>query len=234
MEEEEIKLTEATEYFVPFPEPETIFKVDLTLHREHFIPLCTLNLNYFNSDWVGTCPLVSTVEPCGEGLFGDKSKGSGSYYCRENWIGYQLSDNKLRYSGDWNLFKRNENHSYYKSVFEGYGRAKAHFEKFGHLSPYRYRDTDETWQTKERAVELAWIGGESIEGNWASTTDFPVKITDGEAFPLTEDGRPFDYLCSVEVGSFVYGENQAEWFDTTMLVFFDAEKQILLTTFEWT
>jgi len=62
--------------------------------------------------------------------------------------------------------------------------ATDYFRPF-HLNPYLYRDTDETWQTKERTVELAWIGGESNEGNWASTSDFPVKITETETFPLT-------------------------------------------------
>jgi len=232
---EEVLLKTATEYFYPFPDPETVFAVEAGRHTELFLPLCTLDLSHFNKDWKGLCPVVSTVEPCVEGLFGEHASEHHTYYCRDNWIGFELIENRLRYLGDWRLFTDNENQSYYRAVFEGFERAKTHYKKMGYLGPYTFRDENGEWEKEERAVELAWVGGKSVEGNWAHTTNFPFKNNGSEAFPLTEDGRLFEYLCGIDVSAFIYGDNEAEWaMGCTLIVFYDPKEHIILTTFEWT
>ena len=227
---DEIVLKNGTDYFVPFPEPEDVFTGDIKQHSEFFIPLCTLDLKIFNPTWKGICPIVSTVEP---DIFGQGFPDFHTYYCRDNWIGYQLSDNKLEYLGDWGVFTKRDNTAYYQSVFEGYDRAKVHFKKYGRLGPYLFR-RDYHWKTKDHAVILAIIGGKSVEGNWG-TTDFPLQHIEGETLPLTEDGRAFDRLGSIEVGNYIYGDDDAKWaMGCALIAFFDAKEQILLTTFEWT
>ncbi len=52
------------------------------------------------------------------------------------------------------------------------------------------------------------IGCLSLMVMYADTTLYQRNT--GEAFPLTEDARMFHFLASIDIGSFIYGENEVK------------------------
>ena len=224
----------STKYFQPFPEPHTVFSGDVERHSELFLPLARIDLNHMNPDWEGYLPIVTTIEPCDDGLFAENSPKHHSYLCRENWIGFHLKNNKVEYAGDWRLFENDNFSTYYKSVHEGFQRAKTFFKENNCLRYYNGSGKDPV--CGEHDVTMGGIGGHSHEGNWAHTSNFPVSSNEsGEAFPLTQDGRQFEYIGGLQVSDYIYGDDEARFaMGCGLIVFFDPKDQVVLCTFEWT
>ena len=171
----------------------------------------------------GDIPIVAPIEPMpGEGLVGEQTEEYHNYLCRTNWIGYQLTDGKLKYAGDWNFFKIDE--EYYRDVNTGYQKAKKYFLQHGLLHPYYGKDRNPV-RGKE-IKKLANLGGFSADRNWAHSSDFPLKVTKGKAnqksgeslkwlpdvvVPFTSDNRTFEYIGLFNTYSYINGEDSARW-----------------------
>ena len=51
-----VEVKEATDYFRPFPEPESVFFGNIEKQREMLLPLAIIELNYINSCLLYTSP----------------------------------------------------------------------------------------------------------------------------------------------------------------------------------
>ena len=98
--------------------------------------------------------------------------------------------------------------------------------------------------------KLANHGGFSGDRNWAHSSDFSLKVTKGKAIqksgeslkwlpdvvvPFTSDYRTFEYIGFFNTYSYIDGEDSARWsMSYELIVFYDPQEQIVLTTFDFT
>lgn len=238
------ELKEETEFFKPFPEPESVFFGDIDRQKKMLLPLATIDLNYINSEWNGLLPVVTPVEPGPDGgLFGEKATEFHNYLCRSNWIAYKLIDGKIEYAGDWRLFNYSEYKEYYADVHIGYQNAKGYFQEHGCVHVYYGEDSKPV--RGEKVQIMAHLGGYAGDANWVHTTDFPLKRCgtwtdergrDDEIIkPLTHDQRTFEYIGEFSPFVFINGEGAARSaMGCAVMVFYDDKEKIMLTTFDWT
>ncbi len=73
-------LYEATEYFQPFPTPESVFSKDVERHMNYFLPIATVSLSHINSKWSGKVHFVVPVEPW-DGVVGEKTIKHHTFLC---------------------------------------------------------------------------------------------------------------------------------------------------------
>ena len=238
-----VEVKEATDYFRPFPEPESVFFGNIEKQREMLLPLAIVELNYINSEWSGVLPVITPVEPGPNGgVFGESSPDFHNYLCRSNWIAYNLIDGKAEYAGDWRLFNYSENRQYYTDVHIGYQRAKKYFQEHGYAHVY-YGERSKRLRG-EKVQIMAHIGGYAGDANWVHATDFPLKMCgtwtdergrDDEIIkPLTHDQRTFEYIGEFSPSVFINGEGAARHaMGCSLIVFYDDKEKIMLTTFDW-
>lgn len=237
---EEEALFEATDYFQPFPELENVFSTNVEKHSEYFLPLAMVKLSHINPGWEGFLPIVTSIEP-EVGQLGEGREKHHSYLTRQNWIGFHVRDGKVEYAGDWKMFERDEHEDYYKAVHKGYQRAKAYHEEHECLRPYR--GGDDPYLT--RMVCMGYLGGAAGRGNWVGYSNFPTEQTgeysdkDGKKWdimsPMTEDGRPFEFIGYFPLFAFIHGDGPAKWaLGCYFQVFYDSQEKIMVGTFDWT
>ena len=242
---------EATEMFHPFPDPADVFAADIDLHSKHLLPLATLNLKRLDSSLNGVVHFIQPVEP-DDGMVGDGGDPFFTSNCRQNWVGYQYESNRCRLLTDFRFFNLSRLESadkasidphalkslsnHYDDVRVGFERARAHFERYGALHmPGKLPPFD----ARDRLALVDCIGGPCPGGNWEHT-DTPLlpgirADANGELrcnlLPLTDDGRPFLFVGQLSSSTYVWSEQHALCCD--LLLFYDPQSRISLTTFDW-
>lgn len=114
--------------------------------------------------------------------------------------------------------------------YSSFASARADFPKHGVLVRHNYSASLEEVLEYQTAYVEQW-GMDLTAGNWAYHEDFPIVLLPDaempeEAYPLTEDGRPFRFVASVP-GWHYRGEGA-----DSILLFFDPETRTALLTFE--
>ncbi len=249
----------ATDYFQPFPDPQDVFARDVDEHSDYLLPVATLSLNHISPDWTGKVHFNLPIEPvAGYGVPGEESNPYHNYLCRPNWIGYTFRGDKCELASDFRFFHKAyyahhrpetdlqkseaaELPEHYEKTRNHFDLCKKHYEDHGWLC-----SDPSDWNPSEHDPEdwrdpfVRNLGGRSFEGNWSIAEDFPVsryldKCDDGSevydcdrVLPQTEDGRDFTFIGEVEMWNFM------EYTNGVLLLFFDPEKRIALTTMDWT
>ncbi|MGB7305911.1 MAG: hypothetical protein WBD13_16680 [Burkholderiaceae bacterium] len=240
-----IELFEATDFFRPFPRPDEVFAGDIDKHAEHFLPLASVDLSQIKPGMDGVLHFVAPVEPY-DGVVGETTTQFHDYLCRDNWVAYRVTDSRYEYAGDWRLFQKDRLAGFYEAVRLGYQRGAVRFAKNGRLFG-RFAEEDAAGKiTAGSASALVYhLGGQCSDANWANMgSGVPVERF-GEwvdeygdprphVRPVTEDGRPFEFIGEMDVFNYLLGEGEAKWAGAcTLLLFYDPKEKIALTTFDW-
>ena len=217
------------------PDPARVFS-EPDRWSPYMLPLVSFDLSEVFDDLSGTLHFIDPIEPYG-GFLGAASKSHHTYYCRENWISFKR-DNGLY------IFEMTE--AYFSKVhFQTHPApsslpetARAKWTE--NIDAHYIRRTHEyaAWQNKpikdRKETLVLRLGGSPQDANWAHVSDFPLYVDSVETtdrpfpdtyhYPLTEDGRRFRYIGSVEA------------FDWRCVIhlFFDPIEQRALQTFDWT
>ena len=235
-----------TDYFKAFPEPDTVFVTDVKKHLQHFLPLASVDLSKINPDWSDT---VHFIVPIGsdDGTTGETTTEFHTYYSCDNWVGFQYQNGLCCYLGDWRLFITDTNPEYYRAAVDGYETARKHFAKYNAL--HIVRDAPDKngnlFDKKDPVPLVEQLGGECYDDNWANMGNFNITrfgswfetyngvVEENQKVrPLTQDGRPFEYIGFVDAGDYnMNSETDYTWADA--LLFYDPVSKISLITFDW-
>lgn len=247
-------INEVTPFIRPFPANEDVFFDHIDNHAEHLLPLVSVDLSAINSEWSGWIHFVSSIEPY-DGVVGEYTGTFYNYYTRKNFFAFDIVDGRYKFRGDFRYFylenganspvltESYKNHRFdlekhYKETRESYRKSKEEFQEYGAIfHPFAETDSQGKLKDKDHVSFVDNLNGKPWGSNWACE-DFPMETEialyddeeglEGEiAFPLTEDGRRFHYIGTVE-GNYYYGA------DTSVLLFYDPQERIALVTFDWT
>lgn len=239
-----------------FPEAKDVFSRDVEEHAEYLLPVASVSLDRLFPDAVGRIHFIIPIEPVnGYGPPGERSLEYHSYLCRPNWLAYSLEEDKCKLACDFRYFHRlyykqyhpegvyrqemREIEDHYKKVRSHFYAVKSHFAKHGWVHP----DPDK-WDGKVRSREdafpLFYLGGTSFDSNWVDAPDgFPVsRYADGfedrgeyfecdNVVPQTEDGRDFVHIGRIDMWDYIGHTNGS------LVLFYDPENDIALTTVDW-
>ncbi|NEQ46732.1 MAG: hypothetical protein F6K00_25565 [Leptolyngbya sp. SIOISBB] len=247
-----------TDYFQTFPNPQDVFIRDVEEHSKYLLPVATFSLSHISPKWSGKVHFILPIEPVGGyGFLGTNSGRYHNYLCRPDWIGYKYHGDKCELASDFRFFHRafyekhppntdlqkneaSELPGHYKQTLDRFAIRKQHFEEHGWLcsDPLDWDPLDddsdddpEEW----RSPFVSDLGGTSFDSNWSNSGSFPVSRypdkLDGDdwdrVLPNTEDGRDFTFIGAVDMWNFIGDSNG------TLLLFFDPDKHIALTTIDW-
>jgi hypothetical protein len=230
---DELPLHGKTSFFEPFPDPNAVFSQEPERHARYILPLATVEVGQIDPGFPHRVHFLMPIEPA-DGFVGENRKAHHNYLCRENYVGYQYSDGKCRLATTFKFFRLSEVQTDFESSNDIDLNLADHYERVrnGFLSAreeYRQRGMIRQVGT-ERPVRMAeQIGGRCVGGNWAESGDFPL-LRGAVTLPLTQDGRAFIFIGSVNVSSYVHVTS----FDCDLLLFYDPGTRQSLTTFDWT
>lgn len=240
---------EGSDEFRPFPEPAAVFADSIELHAKYLLPLASINLSRIDPALDGLVHFLQPIEPYDEVV----GAGADAYFsrtCRCNFVGFQYEANQCRLMADFDFFELHRLEktdgadapsrqfllSHYENVRRGFARARSHYEEYGALHAGGEQPTAAT----DRLALLDAVGGPSRGGNWVST-ELPLlpgvaEDKNGELryhiVPLTDDGRPYLFVGRLSVPNYVWADDWA--LSCELLLFYDPETRVSLTTFDWT
>ena len=236
---EGIALYEANDFFRPFPKPEDVFATQVDKHFEYLLPIASVDLRLRLYDWEGTIHFVSPIEPF-EGVVGAGTERFHNSYCSENWIGYKVIDDKLELATDFKFFQKENLTDFYKEIKAGYFNNLNFYKNHKCVySEYATLDDNGKYDESYKSIIAHGLGGASFYGNWSSSKQSKIKILEKVvneellAYPLTEDGRKFEFIGKVSPYMCLGQSGISYIHDADILLFFDPIEQIILTTFDW-
>lgn len=94
----------APEFIRVFPEYEDVFAQDVALCKEHFLPICSINLQCIDSEYNQWLHFVSPKEIY-DGCLGQNTEAFHTAYCKMDMIGFDIIGDKYRFEADWNYFE---------------------------------------------------------------------------------------------------------------------------------
>ncbi len=240
---------EESDDFYPFPDPEDVFASEVELHSNHLLPIAAVDLSSIDKRLDGLVHFIQPFEPC-DGVVGEGGEAYFTNTCRQNFVGYQYDSDRCRLMADFRYFELSRLRTvggsnvqpalkclsdHYADVRSGFERARSHYQRYRALhAPQKDPPFD-----KKHRIALAYIGGSCKGGNWEDT-EFPLLpgvSTDSEGkrryriLPLTDDGRPFMFIGQLASSAFIWSQRFALCCD--LLLFYDPEKRVALTTFDW-
>lgn len=184
-----------------YPKAEDVFHDHVERHRSVLLPYLIMPLDLVIPGATQMVPWVIPHET-EEGFIGADTVAHHSYYSRENWIGFHLIENRLKFDADFAYFlgpagvdvTGGEMQRYYQKVEAGYRKAMEEAEK----SPIALIDPGYL-QAGGRSRFLGIgiferIGRKPhMGGNWIC--DMPTCSWAGErAFPVDEHRQPLIFL----------------------------------------
>lgn len=243
-----------TDYYRAFPDSKDVFARRVRGHAQVLLPVGTLSLRRLSPKWDGQIHFLLPVEPVGGcGLAGQGTNEFCNYLCRPNWVGYRLVGDQCELACDLRFFRKaryvdqpprtaaeraeaEELDQHYRRTHEEFARRAAFYREHGWLCQW-----PDQWSGKKRDVRSARaalvgdLGGESWHGNWSNGSGFPLSkypaVRDGydtfKAYPRTADGRDFRFVGGVEMWNYLGDTNG------TLLLFFDPEERVALSTVDW-
>lgn len=234
------------EYFTAFPHPSTVFASEIEKHLQYFLPLASVDLSKIKPEWEDIVHFIVPIEP-EDGVLGETTEEFYTYYSRDNWVGFRNSERLCVFEGSWNLFVKDTIPDYYKAALDGFNVAKKHFNAHGalHIVDTNSDEEGEGFDSDEPLELVEQLGGECFDNNWANMGNFDISRTGNWVYtdhdrahdkkkvrPLTEDGRPFEYIGVINASSYNMNEDaDFTWADS--LLFYDPVTKISLLTFDW-
>ena len=101
------KVNELNENLIAFAEPETVFCEKQPWLKNHFLPMMSIDLGEFKTEWSGTIVhLINPIEPY-EYYIGGFTPAYHNEFIGENWLAFRLTDdNKYEFLGEEGYFTR--------------------------------------------------------------------------------------------------------------------------------
>ena len=234
-------LFKATKYFKPFPDPSDVFAADVDQHRNHLLPLATLDLSHVNAEWRG---LIHFVTPA----FQTSNRWSGrhhTHHCRGLWLGFHVKNDKLQLECDFKYFKTpktTDERKWYRMANEGFALRQQHFRENRSLHNPWAKKRKGQFNDDDRVELVENLGGHPFHSNW---TESRFPLMDGTierdsfgdemqtVFPCTKDKRPFAYIGSMRIYHYVAeNDKYTSAISGTLMLFYDHKQKIALTTVE--
>ncbi|NOZ41167.1 MAG: hypothetical protein GXP24_13215 [Planctomycetes bacterium] len=246
-------LYEATDYFEPFPAPESVFAKDVDRHMEFLLPLATVSLSHINTKWSGKVHFVVPIEPW-DGLVGEQTTKYHTYLCRTNWIGFKVNRQwKYSLDADFRYFLKSdvenrkdvkitknemqELNSHYELTRISFDQKRSHFKANGALHASYARRRNGQYPDDSRSDLTGELGGFAGWGNWPEIGDFPLSrhVVFNEEFdeeettplPQAKDESDFVFIGWIPAGIYCKGPSY------NLYLFYHRKKRLALTTFDW-
>lgn len=229
-----------------FPSPGDVFGNEVPTHSEFFLPMMTIDVRDFGFATTEILHFVQPIEPY-DGYVGDDTTRYHNDYCRENWVGYSVKEGKYTFTADFRFFQRRyiPSHPEYKTEFYGVpdyidsleADLESHYEQ--QRAEYAQKKAEYANGEFDRPylAENTEIGGRPFSGNWAVSSEMPLEheddLMDGDtvpdryAHPLTPSNTRYRYIGRTQAWLFGAG-------DCTTLLFYDDERSIAVSTFDFT
>lgn len=86
-----------------FPAYEDVFIGNLEHHRKHFLPICSINLQFLFPEQHEWLHFVS-VKEIHEGCVGENTQQFHTLFTKEDMLGFDVIDGKYKFEADWNYF----------------------------------------------------------------------------------------------------------------------------------
>lgn len=86
-----------------FPEYEEVFAQDIDKYKEHFLPICSINLQCIdpeNDQWLH----FISVKEIYDGCVGQETEEWHTDYCKMDMLGFDVVGDKYVFEADWNYF----------------------------------------------------------------------------------------------------------------------------------
>jgi hypothetical protein len=186
-------------------------------------------------------------------LAGEGANEFCNYLCRPNWVGYRLTGDKCELACDLRYFRRalyadrpprtleeraeaEELERHYRQTHDEFGRRATFYREQGWLCQWPDECSGKKKDVQPARAALARdLGGTSWHGNWSNSGDFPLSkypgVLDGyktfKVHPRTEDRRDFHFVGGVEMWNYLGHTNG------TLLLFFDPQERVALSTVDW-
>lgn len=134
-----------TDYIKLFPEYEDVFYDEIALHKEHFLPLASINLRYLHPERDEWLHFIS-VKEVNDGRIGAHANAYHTKYTQPDALGFDIIDGKYKFDADWRYFRKHRfipAHEYHKAYTneeiaynmneEMYQLKKSYYQKYGQL-----------------------------------------------------------------------------------------------------
>ncbi|WP_300977802.1 hypothetical protein [Flavobacterium sp.] len=92
------------DYFKPFPEYEEVFYGDLQQYKKHFLPICSINLKFLDTNRDEWFHFVS-VKEIYDGQIGQNTQEFHTQYSKLDMIGFDIIDGKYKMEATWDYFE---------------------------------------------------------------------------------------------------------------------------------
>jgi len=86
-----------------FPQYEDVFYDDIENHRKYFLPLCSINLNFFSKEKDQWLHFVS-VKEIYDGRIGENTTAFHTDYTKCDMLGFDIIDGKYKFDAQWEYF----------------------------------------------------------------------------------------------------------------------------------
>lgn len=255
------KVNELNENLIAFAEPETVFSEKQSWLKNHFLPMMSIDLGEFKTEWSGTIVhLINPIEPY-EYYIGGCTPAYHNEFIGENWLAFRLTDdNKYEFLGEEGYFTRSPQYrenlkqilcaDFDPNAFENkdilekrkeefYQEALKYFDESVQIyqknkSDFEKREGlygDEPYDNAYSGLYLDRLGGVIKGGNWVDTSPIPP------AFTLKED-KDWNVFIEHQGNPFYHiascsGYGYSNGADDVILLY-EPVSRIALFTFDWT
>ncbi|WP_149093901.1 siderophore biosynthesis protein [Paenibacillus terrae] len=90
-------------YIKHFPAYEDVFVGDLEHYRKHFLPICSINLQFLFPEQDEWLHFVS-VKEIHESSVGEDTQSFHTTFTKEDMLGFDVMDGKYKFEADWDYF----------------------------------------------------------------------------------------------------------------------------------
>lgn len=216
-----------------FPQPDTVFVEPVARYQRLFNPLVSIQLSAIDPGLSGWVHLVSPIEPY-DGYIGDVGTEYWGPYLQRNWIGFRVgADDRYELLGDFRFFEveaaeadgeKGHLQDHYDEQHSSFAASNAAFAKSGQVCRV------DGGQEPTPVAALSQLGGTPEVGNmvWKDIPGAAFTYFDGDAAPMTRDGRPYRFIAAVP--GWHYRASGAD----SILLYYDPVERIVLETFVFT
>jgi hypothetical protein len=212
---EQTTITTKTSLFRPFPDPKRILS-----ERSHdlLLPVGVVAYKKFDPRFDHAVLIALPVEP----KFDLLGAGRGAYYtesCRENWLGYSLTQDRWDVDCDLRFFERHSSEDvasmerYYQAIHARFAKARAYFKAHGVLQGRLDAPPDGT----DCSEALMFLGGPTPCGqNWAAYDEELIWLNEGtdeeDVAIFNKAGYRYQYIGTVSEDPFKGHGDTAHFF----------------------
>ena len=226
------------------PNIEDVFFDNIEKHSELLLPLLTIDLSEVDPTLSGVVHFILPLEPLD--TLGLETNKYHSYYSRCNWVAYKVINGKCVLEPDFNFFQLEyvKSHPDFKEHFDGVDSYLNNLPETLAVEISKIKSNYQKMKSKysnclEQPNGLLKYFEDFPEPYKYIDGSFPVRLNEGDNvnYPLTEDGRVFKYIGSIDVTDFTfYDENKKRVSlnaDFNIVLYYDPVEQIILNTFSY-